>query len=323
MPDNVKEVLLIGPGAMGIEYAKVLKALKADIKVVGRGEKSAKKFYGETGIEVQCGDLKEVLSRWKTIPEYAIVAVSVEQLASVTIELLKHGVKNIFVEKPGALLYSDMSEIQKYIEKKDAHVYIAYNRRFYASTLEAQRIIEEDGGVTSFNFEFTEWGFKIEPIVKKKSELIKETWLLHNSSHVIDLAFYLGGKPKEMSSFTQGEMPWHKSGCVYAGAGITTSGALFSYGANWDAPGRWAVEILTKNHRLYLKPLEELQIQEKGSVAVTKLDIDDKLDKQFKPGLYREIESFLNHIDDGKKMTIKEQMERFKIYAKIGNRELD
>lgn len=321
MSDNVKDVLLVGPGAMGIEYAKVLKDLNVNVKAVGRGEKNAKKFQESIGIEVQCGDLQRVLESWKTIPENAIVAVSVEQLSEVTLRLLECGVKNILVEKPGAILYQDIRAMGEYAKKKKANVYIAYNRRFYTSVLEAKKIIEQDGGVSSFNFEFTEWGFKIEPIVEKKSELVKETWLLQNSTHVIDLAFFLGGKPKELSCFTGGRLPWHKTGCIYAGAGVTEEGALFSYGANWDAPGRWAVEILTSKHRLYLKPMEELQIQNKGSVAVEKVEIDDTLDKQFKPGLYREVEAFLYGKNIEYMQTIEEQIESFQTYAKIENKQ--
>ena len=321
MSNNVKEVLLVGPGAMGIEYAKVLKAMNANVKVIGRGEKNANKFYETTGIEVQCGDLQTILRECKEIPESAIVSVSVEQLAGVTLKLLEAGVKNILVEKPGAILYKDINSICNSAKEKNANVYVAYNRRFYTSVLEAKKIIEKDGGVTSFNFEFTEWGFKIEPIVEHKSELIKETWLLQNSTHVIDLAFFLGGKPKQMSCFTEGKLPWHKTGCIYAGAGVTEEGVLFSYGANWDAPGRWAVEILTSEHRLYLKPMEELQIQNKGSVAVEKVEIDDMLDKKFKPGFYREVEAFLYGKNIEFMQTIEEQRESFKVYGKIENKQ--
>ena len=70
--------------------------------------------------------------------------------------------------------------------------------------------------------------------------------------------------------------------------------ALFSYHANWEAPGRWSVEILTPKHRLYFKPMETLQIQEIGSVAVNPVQIDDTLDKEFKPGLYLQVKSFLD-----------------------------
>ena len=50
----------------------------------------------------------------------------------------------------------------------------------------------------------------------------------------------------------------------FSGAGISISGALFSYQANWQSAGRWSVEILTKKNRLILCPLEELKVQKRG-----------------------------------------------------------
>ncbi len=57
-----------------------------------------------------------------------------------------------------------------------------------------QNYIAEDGGALSINFDFTEWSHKIKYL--KNSGLAKRRWLVANSSHVIDLAFHLGGKPK-------------------------------------------------------------------------------------------------------------------------------
>ena len=88
--------------------------------------------------------------------------------------------------------------------------------RIFASVLKAQEIIAEDGGVKSFNFEFTEWGHVIEKMDKPKGDL--ENWMYANSSHVIDLAFYLGGNPVQINCFTSGELSWHKP-AAFAGAG--------------------------------------------------------------------------------------------------------
>ncbi len=126
-----------------------------------------------------------------------------------------------------------------------------------------------------------------------KEEGVKEQWLLHNSTHVMDLAFYLGGRPKEISCYTAGSLNWHPSGSIYSGAGITENGALFSYQANWESPGRWGVEVLTKKHRLILRPLERLHIQNIGSVAVEEVSLEDELDKKFKPGLYLQVQAFV------------------------------
>ena len=119
-----------------------------------------------------------------------------------------------------------------------------------------------------------------------------------------------------MSSYTSGELSWHKPSC-FVGAGVTNKGILFNYQANWDAPGRWAVEFQTPLHRIYLKPMEQLQLQDKGSVKVYPAEIDDQLDKDFKPGFYLETKAFLD--DDYSRLCSLEQQEEHlnSIYLKI------
>ena len=95
------------------------------------------------------------------------------------------------------------------------------------------------------------------------------------------------------------------------GAGETENGTLFSYCANWNAPGRWAIEFMTRNHRLYLKPMESLQIQNLNSVAIDSLDIEDELDKMYKPGFYLQTKAFIDD-DVCRFCTLDEQVDHIK-----------
>ena len=283
-------IWLAGVGYMGIEYAKVLNSLKKDYIAIGKGEKNAAVFTETTRHEVVTGGLSLFLSKNPPLPEFAIVAVNAEHLAETTSALMRYGVKKILLEKPGAISFSEINALSEIANETQSDVQIAYNRRFYSSVLKAEEIIQADGGITSFHFEFTEWSHVIENL--NKPQIIFDNWFLANSTHVVDLAFFLGGYPKEMKCFTMGELSWHKP-AIFAGAGITESNALFSYQANWGAPGRWSVEVLTPKHRLYFRPMETLQIQKIGSVAVEPVEIDDRLDREFKPGLFLQTQNFI------------------------------
>lgn len=316
MSNNI-EVLLAGCGYMGREYAKVLKGLDIIPVVIGRSAAGVNQFKEITGLKALVGGLENTLTELTKIPEYAIIATPIAELVPNTIGLIKKGVKKILVEKPAGICVEDIRKILKYATEYNAKVYVAYNRRFYASTDKAREIILEDGGVTSFYFEFTEWAEKIENINNPQIE--KENWLLANSSHVIDLAFFLGGNPVEMVSYVAGKLSWHQNGAIYAGAGKTDKGALFSYHANWDAPGRWAVELMTQKHRLYFKPIEKLGIQEKNSIVINEVKIDDSLDVKYKPGLYNQVREFLspNDREDQRLLPIDEHLKNMEIYTDI------
>ena len=52
--------------------------------------------------------------------------------------------------------------------------------------------------------------------------------------------------------------------------------------------------MFTNEGKYVLCPLEKLQFQEKGSIALQPVEIDDVLDQEYKPGLYRMVNEFLN-----------------------------
>ena len=306
------KILLVGCGYMAKEYAKVLNGMGLDYDVAGRGAESAKAFEEATGKTPIIDGLNQIRNRSGFgVYDKAIVAASVDSLVSITRDLIDEGLTEILLEKPGGKTPDELRELFEYTKSKNCKVYIAYNRRFYQSVRKAQEMIRKDGGVESFNFEFTEWGHVIEPL--KKSMDIKQNWFLANSSHVVDMAFYLGGEPAEIKCYSSGSLSWHTKASNFAGCGITEQGALFSYCANWKAPGRWGVEILTGQHRFIFRPLEELQVQNLGSVKIEKVEIDDAIDKEYKPGLYQQVDCFLKG-DTKDFVTLEKQCEFLPVY---------
>lgn len=279
---------------MAIEYAKVLKAQQREFTVVGRGAASADAFTTKTGVQVLTGGLDAAITSGRISgATSAIVSTGVEALYETSVALLRLGVKHLLIEKPGLLLPTQIGPLREAARAAGARVYIAYNRRFLASVRRAREIITADGGLTSFTFDFTEWGHEIVTLTKAPG--VKELWLLGNSSHVLDLAFHLGGVPGQLHATRAGALNWHPAGAVFVGSGVTVDGTPFSYHADWDAPGRWGLEFCTRQHKLIFRPMEKLQVMRKGSVQIEEVPAnteDARLDTEFKPGLFRQVEAF-------------------------------
>lgn len=306
-------IWLIGAGPMAQDYATVFEALQQPFAVIGRSESSALAFEEKTGHSVTRGGLDCAL-RKSEVPDMAIVAVGVEQLASTTEALIRAGTKRILLEKPGGLNLAEIDSLDQCAVEYGAEVLIAYNRRFYGSVEQARQFIDEDGGVLSAQFEFTEWSHVIAPL--QKASGVKAHWALGNSSHVIDLAFHLIGMPADWRSWNAGSIDWHPSSARFAGAGVTEKGVMFSYLSDWQAPGRWGLEIMTRKRRLILRPMEQLQFTKLGSVAVEPVEATNTLDKDFKPGLYRQTKAFLAG-DDALFCTLSEQVRNARIYSQM------
>lgn len=289
-----KNILLVGAGLMAKEYFRVLSDQKIPVTVIGNSEAKAKDFSDSFHVDVHIGGLESFLKkRAQGLNEFthAIVTVGEDQAPHCVELLVQNGLKEILLEKPGAVSVQDFRELAKKIPQ-EAHVFIAYNRRFYSSVQEILRLTNGGAEITSVTFEFTEWSDSIAKLNKKAS--MKESWLFLNSTHVIDLAFFLGGGVETLTSFKKGSLDWHSKASRFAGAGLSSEGVCYSYSANWDAPGRWGVEVLTKNQKYILRPLEELRIQKRNSIDFEKVDVPlADIDKKFKPGLQLQVESFL------------------------------
>ena len=305
---------------MAKAYVNVLEAQRLPFNVIGRGHNSAESFRQATGRDVYEGGLEAAL-RDKPSPHQAIVAVGVEQLATTAKQLVESGCRRLLIEKPGSLSLSELNDLHKIVVSKGAQVWIAYNRRFYSSVQKLRNLVESDGGITSAVFEFTEWSHRLRNL--QKAPGIKEKWLLVNSSHVIDLVFHLIGLPdkNQWQTWHSGSLDWHPTAARFHGAGVSESGIPFSYHADWEAPGRWGIELLTSRNRFLLRPMESLQLIPLGSLEPQSVQLDDELDLVFKPGLFRQCDSFfrgeMNQEKLGDLCSLEDHLQRMPLYQRI------
>lgn len=318
MSDNLIEnrVLLIGTGPMAVEYAKVLQGQGVNFQVIGRGITSADAFFNATGKKPITGGLQNFLENVEsTNNTFAIIATGTEVLVDCLRMLIKKSITNILIEKPAAVSVDELNSKKDIFLPFSDSIFVAYNRRFYASVLEAEKLIEEDGGLQAMNFEFTEWTHKIDPAKKVKAVL--NNWFFANSTHVVDLAFFLAGKPVNWSTYTKsGTLDWHDK-TIFSGAGITDKAVVFSYLSHWESAGRWGIELLTRKNKIYLKPLEGILVQPKGTITPQDHVFDNSFDQEYKPGLYKQVEAFLNG-DSSRFITIGQQLDMgLEVYSKM------
>ncbi len=309
-------VWLIGAGPMAIDYAKVLLAQQRPFVCVTRSDTSAMEFSTQVNLTVHCGGIDKYIASFPAIPEHAIVAAGIESLADITETLIRFGVRSILVEKPGGLDRQQIAKLTTLEKQYEANVYVAYNRRFYESVKVAQKLIAADGGVVSLNYEITEWSHLIAEQMFGAG--VKHNWFLANTSHVVDLAFFMAGKPKQISTYSTGSTEWHSRSASFAGAGRTTQGALFSYHGDWNGPGRWSLELLTKTRRFIFRPLEKLQVQYIGSIELEPVEISGEFDDMFKPGLYQQTLAFLQG-NSAELCSISEQLQNTEFYRQMAN----
>ena len=310
---NKINCIVVGAGYMTDEYLKVLKFKNIHTCVVGRSKENASKIQKKYNIETYYGGIEAF--QFKIEYSHAIVAASIQNLFLVTCILIKSGVKNILVEKPACLTKNELKTMHDLSVTYNTNVFIAYNRRFYSSIDTLKKYIIEEGGIENINFEFTEWVNTIDQ--NKFTPEVLRNFFLANSTHVVDTVFHLAGHPSSITSIVSGNsVSWHPTGSIFNGCGISVNNIPFTYSSNWGSAGRWSIEVLTKENRYYLKPMEKLYRQSKGSIELCQVQFEDQLDQEFKPGIFKMVEQFLN---DSKQnlCTLNEHFVNFAYYEKI------
>ncbi len=280
---NGRKVLLFGSDYMADEYLKVLKHLGCEVVVVGRNAAKAEALAGKYGMRGLGGGAAALASIEAGSIDLTIIASAIESLKELTLASVSAGLKNILLEKPGALDRAELAALGAAIGRK-ARVVIAYNRRYYNSVIELKRRIAAEGGPLGCFFDFTDREKDV--LTSGKNEKVVSRWGFANSSHVIDTAFYLAGRPVELECRRSGGWAVHPSGTAFAGSGRTER-CLFSYFAAWAGGGRWAVEIATDRGRYKLSPMETLQFCKKDQFAWETIAPADEDDVRFKPGLMK------------------------------------
>lgn len=305
------KILLVGAGPMAVEYAKVLDLMDVDFSVKGRGAGSAETFYGITGKapSLSWGELAEVASF-----THCIVAVSEENLLSETLELTKQGAQRILIEKPGADSIETMLHNAEALTSPGVEIFIAYNRRYYKIIDTLLERVASDGGITSLHFDFSERSRVIEPL--NKAEGVKENWLFHNSTHVIDLVSFITGGWHLETSQASGFLPWHTSGSVFSGMGKSMNGGLVTYNSDWESPGGWEILVRTNKRRFSLKPLETLSSTNlRGETEL--LHESSFTAGKTKPGLEIMLQDFLSLAPSARLMKVKSQIDFLGLYKQI------
>jgi len=336
------DIWLIGTGPHAAAYVKVLKDLApGEFLVVGRHLGRAHALAEAEALEpgqVAGGGVDALLDRVRdgevVPPKAVIISVGVDDLADCAIKFIKAGVGKILLEKPGANSVAELQKIQDAVDASSqaspndrcshakVRVFIAYNRRFYASVQAAQHLIRQDEGVKSFQFDFTEWLSSVR--THASSSNVKDKWAFANSSHVIDLAFFLGGLPDMRTTSVvtagAGDIDFHPAASAWVGSGVSETGALFAFHANWMSPGRWALEVHTANHKLVFKPMEQLHVVKHDSTAVERV-VDprdgDAFDVRYKPGMLLQTKAFLGNDGNKSLCTLHQHLQLGDFYNRI------
>jgi len=212
---------------------------------------------------------------------------------NVTSNLIPIGLP-LFLEKPPGLVPEQTKILSELAEKHGTKNMVGYNRRYYSIFHEGLKIINQNGGLLGLAVEGHERFWTISG--RNIPEEIRENWIYGNSTHTIDLLRFFGGETISINVLSKSLK--EKNGDQFVASMDFESGALGTYTSHWFSPGGWNVTLYGEGVTVKIKPLE------KGIWIDTDFRehkiLPDEVDLQYKAGLYKQTEAFVNMIKNEK-----------------------
>jgi predicted dehydrogenase len=285
------KVALIGSGKAASYHLHALRLIE-NLEVtclVNRGRSNPQELLDEYKIPSHYKSVDDALDARNF--EAAIVAISCESTAEVAHTLGARGIRCL-IEKPLALSSAEAQKLAL-LDSSDLHN-VAYNRRFYSSTLKAREIVRSLGAPYSMHIEATEDLFKL-----LKSAGIDDLRhrLITNTTHGLDLFTLFYGKAAETAAlFARKELE---------GVAISfQTGTRFQNGANgtflshWQSPGQWLASLFGNGYRVDINLRSNeciLQYGKKTTVFAPAVE-----DRCAKPGVFLQDWTFFDAVAENR-----------------------
>ena len=273
-------VAIIGAGNMSREHIKVFNADK-NVEVNGiysRTYESAKSIVNEYPAIKIYPDIESLASGTKA--KLLIIAVSVLSCKEICIEAFKYRWK-ILIEKPVGYNLEEALAIEEIAKSSKSNVFVALNRRFYSSTIELKRLLDETSGQRYVSI--NDQQDQEEAMLSGHPEKVVENQMYSHSIHLIDYFSHIcRGQMVNINMINS----WKKYSSNFVSCELNfSSGDIGFYNAIWNRPGPWSVSVSSSDFYIELKPLENIRVQKKGSYR-RELKQMDSCDVEFKPGLF-------------------------------------
>ena len=284
------KIAIIGSGYMAREHARAFKSL-SNVKLVGVCGRSRER--AEVFSKTYNMPLYESISAMyeDTKPDAVIIAVNELSTKDVCFDAFKYPWL-CFVEKPVGINFVQAEEIMAASKVNSTRVYVALNRRSYASTRQAKALLIKLNGPRLISV--LDQQDLISARISGQPEEVLFNYMYANSLHLIDYLNYFGRG--EVISVEMAKK-WDPENPGYVIATVRySSGDIGVYQAVWNAPGPWSVTVTIPEMRLEMRPLESLKIQRLGERKLTSIDLDE-IDLKFKPGLMYQAQEIVNLLE--------------------------
>lgn len=216
----------------------------------------------------------------------------------------------LFMEKPVGYDLLDATKIQDMFQRKNKHGFVGLNRRHYSSLVAAQNNLNEQNE-SRYIYIRDQQSFA-EARLHNQPEAVVEKFMYANSIHNIDLFRFFGRG--DITQITPVK-PWQGEHTQIMLIKLEfESGDVGLYEGHWTGPASWSCQVSTPSVRWVMQPIERAEYQLKGERRSIAIELD-QVDAEYKPGLYRQAQHMLAHLDgqENDMVTLAESMHTMRL----------
>ena len=283
---------IIGAGYIAQEHLKVIQAMAGvcAVGITSRTNSKAEELAKKYDIEEVFENVDDLINRCK--PNALMILVSANQLYEVTQKIIPRQIP-LFIEKPPGIVPEQTKSLAEMSNKYGTKNMVGFNRRYYSIFHQGIELIIQNGGLLGVTVEGHERFWKVTG--RDIPNEIQENWIYANSTHTIDLLRLFGGTIKKINTISNSIKG--NRGDQFVASMEFESGALGTYTSHWFSPGGWSATLYGEGVSVKFQPLE------KGIWIDTDFNeyeiTPDKVEKEFKPGFYHQMEAFVNMVNTG------------------------
>ena len=143
--------------------------------------------------------IKDPTAIFEARPDILIIASTTHTHFELIRRAVAAKIKTVIVEKPVCITASEANELKRLVKKSKTKIAVNYERRYHAKYQKLKRLIQNNNENVSYRALLCAGGNRLTADLKTANEGV----LLHDTTHLLDLAQYLFGQVRQTESILQ------------------------------------------------------------------------------------------------------------------------
>lgn len=283
---------LVGYGKIAPKHLEVFRALECEfVACCNRSEAGRLRAQTEGAIPRVYADVEEMIRTES--PDGVVCCASLDQVYAAALKIIPFGIPTLLEKPPGTSL-AEFNELSALAERFQTPVLVGLNRPHYSVL---QKAVVDAGGAEAITDVTIDWSEDPQHCLNRGLTPAQvDRMIFGNSLHGLHLLTTLAGDvpAPQIVSRNLGE-PFRR---IMGLQGTSSRGAVATFHSNWDSPTPWRIVFYARGRRYCFAPLETCQVQIAGQKELRTIE-PDEVDRRYKPGFFRQAETFLQSIRNG------------------------